>query len=861
MAEIKLEDLVQNGVIEAPLKVSKNMQELIRVLDEYRTKADKIIATQGATSKSLITLGEKTKDIIKLNEDFAKVQDKVNKELKEGNDYTEKFTKGLKFFGVEQAELIEKSKVLYEKFSALAKNPWVLGLTALIGTLSLLAKATELFYEKTGDGEKILKVQKASWQAFGDTVQGVLIKTGRAVSESLGESEAKLTLLQRAYIGFLQTVAPALAVQSLVAASIYQGIIKEQISLNGELRIAEVQRAQDEAKAAEFIINSKNKEKFSDEERLALSREASKLRKDYFTEDIRLETEQLALMNKRIDAENFLSGTVQRTKEQKDQIKEQEIKIANLQQSSFTTERRNAANTIALVLEIAKAKRDASNTIVDEDFKSKTQLLQNEINLNAAIIANDKATFDSKIKASEDNIGLQLQLQQTNLKEELSKLARAQEEKLLQVHKGSELEALIVEGGHKAVLNEYAKYNIAVDQITAKGYQEQHTIQLQSNQFYIDEEKKQITRRIELEKRAIDAETAARKREFDYAIILIKQQVIDGQKTKAEGDRELFFMAQRTAADLIQIEIDRVKKERAILNISLKDQIALDKELYKLQLDLNNALYEATDDNLQRLEGRVGRLLNDYDKIAQSTIDLTSNLTAARIQNLDLEKKAAEDFYDHEITLAGDNDRAKQKIEKDRKVREEQLAKERLDLVRKEAIIEKAAAVFKAGLEEALLIIKALRDPFFTASAVAGGIELAAVIAKPIPKFAHGTTNAPEGFAIVNDGGGKELIQEPGGNMKMYDTEGPALAYLTAGSKVFTAEETDQIIQAGLRNSGDTRLPSKEPRDNKVLFELMGLRKDIRSKKTVEFNVSREGVEMMWKTETTRRKFLDDFYA
>jgi len=80
-----------------------------------------------------------------------------------------------------------------------------------------------------------------------------------------------------------------------------------------------------------------------------------------------------------------------------------------------------------------------------------------------------------------------------------------------------------------------------------------------------------------------------------------------------------------------------------------------------------------------------------------------------------------------------------------------------------------------------------------TAIGIAGGVQIAAALAVPIPQFAEGTDNAPEGYAIVGEKG-TELVTEPSGKQWLTPAK-DTLTYLKKGSKVTTNEDLMDMVK------------------------------------------------------------------
>lgn len=171
--------------------------------------------------------------------------------------------------------------------------------------------------------------------------------------------------------------------------------------------------------------------------------------------------------------------------------------------------------------------------------------------------------------------------------------------------------------------------------------------------------------------------------------------------------------------------------------------------------------------------------------------------TALRIEALQLEKQA-------QIDIAGTNKDARLNIEKEYndRIRAEKIKQARLD---------KTAAVFEIGINTAIAASKVLGQtgiagiPLVPIVVAFGLAQIAAVLARPIPQFRHGTQNAPEGLAEVAEDGA-EAIQSPSGKLRIAHKR--QITYLEKGSKVFTADQTKKMLETGAIDR-ETELHSK----------------------------------------------------
>jgi len=158
--------------------------------------------------------------------------------------------------------------------------------------------------------------------------------------------------------------------------------------------------------------------------------------------------------------------------------------------------------------------------------------------------------------------------------------------------------------------------------------------------------------------------------------------------------------------------------------------------------------------------------------------------TAIRIEQLQLEKQA-------QIDIAGTNKDARLNIEKEYndKIRAEKTKQARLD---------KTAAVFEIAINTAVAVSKLtaqtglLGIPLIPIIIGLGLAQIAAVLARPIPQFRHGTQSAPGGLAEVAEDGAEAIIS-PKGHMRIAHKR--QITFVERGSKVLTASQTKKMME------------------------------------------------------------------
>lgn len=225
------------------------------------------------------------------------------------------------------------------------------------------------------------------------------------------------------------------------------------------------------------------------------------------------------------------------------------------------------------------------------------------------------------------------------------------------------------------------------------------------------------------------------------------------------------------------------------------EQIITDAHIEGLQAR-EQATFDFTDREIKRIEEVAEEkrkislgYVSQSQEIGQYLLDFNQSAIDAESQKL-AESKA------YELQVAGDNEAKREEIEK-------KYDKEATKLKIKQAKQNKAVAIFDSTINLAKAIIAALTivppASFVMAAltAVLAGVQLATIVATPIPKFSRGTKYAPDGLISVAENG-KELIKTRSGQLLMASE--PALLTGMKGATIYSNAETDALLK--MRNVG-----------------------------------------------------------
>jgi len=241
----------------------------------------------------------------------------------------------------------------------------------------------------------------------------------------------------------------------------------------------------------------------------------------------------------------------------------------------------------------------------------------------------------------------------------------------------------------------------------------------------------------------------------------------------------------------VSSELDRFNK---LGKRSLSDWIALRKEAMDLEkkgAEQNDSLNDKDMDRLLELKGELKEFENLTRRGIANALRETSRLTTMLFDNASIrranELKAIDDWEQERIRMAGDNEEAINAIK-------EEAEEKRRQIKIRQAKADRTEALFQIAIQTAVNIVRAGLKPWEIALMVALGAAQAAIVAaRPLPAFAKGTDNAPEGLAVVGERG-RELIYDKRSGTTTLSPDRSTVMYLSKGSTVVPNSMTEQLL-------------------------------------------------------------------
>ncbi len=304
-----------------------------------------------------------------------------------------------------------------------------------------------------------------------------------------------------------------------------------------------------------------------------------------------------------------------------------------------------------------------------------------------------------------------------------------------------------------------------------------------------------------------------------YALLTIKAQIdvverllaseklsIEERKILNEQLSALKIAYSETETDQILSDYEKQKKAQEELKKLKEEFIGNTSQILADSLNLDA-------DNLNKFITGITKGFEGALDAIQSTAlvagDIVSSVYDRNIEKLDEQIQANRDFYAEKLDNELLSEEQRSALEAKRDAEENKLEQEKRKERKKQATAEKAFAALDIGINTAIAVSKAVAAspltlglPWSAIIAGLGAASIAAVIARPIPKFAKGTDNAPEGWAVVDENVPEVHTDKHGKIKSLGSDKGPNLRYLEQGDKIYKShDDYKRLLRASMLTS------------------------------------------------------------
>jgi len=335
----------------------------------------------------------------------------------------------------------------------------------------------------------------------------------------------------------------------------------------------------------------------------------------------------------------------------------------------------------------------------------------------------------------------------------------------------------------------------------------------------------------------------------------LDKQFRAGKISVEEYGRERANIEQRYAIISLKQEVDNATAKVLATKEGTAERFAAEKELAEKTLALNDEVTKKQIEAQQKLSDLKKQLVSEsFDAISSiqnAQFDKESQSIQRQIDQIDIQKQKDIDAANASIETADQKANAVAKIEAKAQQKKEDLERRQRQIELERAKFEKAANIAQIIASTAAAVIEALKTYKGTPQAFAiaatigaiGAINLAKAIATPLPKFEHGTDDAPGGLALVSERR-RELVITPDGKM-MQTPSVPTVMNIPKHSIVLP--DARAALESGLAVNRQGRLVQHGDIDIKeVGRKIDTLTKVMRNKPVLNMSATESGFTAIW---------------
>ena len=282
------------------------------------------------------------------------------------------------------------------------------------------------------------------------------------------------------------------------------------------------------------------------------------------------------------------------------------------------------------------------------------------------------------------------------------------------------------------------------------------------------------------------------KKQYAEQLKLAGNNTAKREQAEKKYQRKLERLQAQYAIDTVAKEIEKMEKMLDVSDLSADERYKIEQglaekkaELQEKQADLEIKMIEDGNSDYQDLLDKRIAATQYWLSVASDALnafnDLSSAVFDAQIERIEALQEANEeasekemeriqDLCDKKVISEEEAEARKRAAEAKTAKENEKLEKKKAELKRKQAMWDKANSVAQAAIATALSLVQLWAEPgwpaaipMMTVVAGLGALQIATILATPIPQYKMGTDSHKGGPAIVGDGGRSELVLYNGG--------------------------------------------------------------------------------------------------
>jgi len=591
---------------------------------------------------------------------------------------------------------------------------------------------------------------------------------------------------------------------------------KEKQKLAADMRADTLKDAKEELVIMENRNKSRQKDKYSIQDRLKFLKEADNMELALAKDHQELSTRNFELRKKQMENEGKTYKML--TKDEKDAYVAMEADIYKAQTEYYQKTMRLKSQQSTLILENAADEKAAA----DEANRKTKEALDKKL---AIIAKNKKSENDLNNISYKDTIDI-LKATTDNEKKSYTERMNA---------------IILTEDLKKSLLKDNAIFEISSQKLTGKQKQvvekqlaqDLRTVKLESDQSMDALDKKQLETSFKNLTKGLDKQKEAIVSDQAKDLILLSKKYADSQKlgvankmAEEQYEKEKYSIAQKYREKDFNEVLDTLNAELKLFNITPEKKEEIEKAIAdtksKYAIESTNIVIKSNEDIVasdekaaekrkqteEKLVGLKKKLQEQLFKTVESLAQASFQRELNRIEKLKTANTKASEKTTADIAskLASgllsqtEADAQTKSIEDQKSAREDALTEKSNAIKRKQDKADRVASLFGIALNTAEAIMKALADLGPVAGPIAAGIigttgalEAAAVMAAPLPVYAKGTEDHPGGPALWGDAGKNEMGITPDGRI-IKSPSVPTIVNLPKHTKVLP--DFDKAIQS-----------------------------------------------------------------
>lgn len=560
--------------------------------------------------------------------------------------------------------------------------------------------------------------------------------------------------------------------------------------------------AKTELQVNKLLTDAKDEVRFSDEERFNKLRKANTLLEEQLKGDLELQRAEIQLQKLIIQQ----SGDTYEARQKLVELQAKEIEL----QSQFEKQRkRRASEESSLVRQIEADMLASQKRIADADAALNAVRLNDAIDTSNRILADENATLEERLKAVFNMSEARQQLLEQDRDKQL---AMSKEAALQRIDLDAETLEAIYNQDNLSIQERIALERQAKEELlsTDKAYQAE-TIRITEDfnnktKDLLEDTNKSAEDNI-FKILARDAENFASRlnTELNDQLTAVDTAFADGTLSMERWQAERDNIVKNGARVQLEAQLDHLEEELKLVQGNAQKRIAIEEQISKVRRDLAERTADEVLEHEQRLADAVHAIKEQAIAFAVESFHAESE---RNIEKFESDLALEEEKKNRSLAIVGEDAQAKAFIEQDfankKKEIERQIAAEK----RKQAVFDKAVNATEVTIATAKGVASAVAAspltfglPWSAFVAVTGALQLARILAAPIPQFFKGTMFSPEGPAWVAERG-REFEVTPDGEWKLHEQK--KVVNLERGSKIITNERTEAILRQAKLNEDVT---------------------------------------------------------